>query len=337
MALALCSIFDTAVGRRLNVLAALCALLFLVSCARTTPPLADLGYTPHYAGGKYCHAMFTRGDVLVSTGLRHQAVIYSSANNAFVVAGYDPHPEFRTQKPGHREFGVSCAWITADSGKVHSPRRPETSTEALVYVVRDPAIAAELKQAVDTAYGDNEPTSTYRPRWFRIELIEKRTDDGLPRAIRTDQLIDITNLDAAAAQLQTLDTQQLLAEAEARERQSLAERRASVQRAVEERRLADERAAAELRARQAAIGSAWKQAISVDLKPGDKVCTRDDNWHGRVETVSGSNIKVALIGRANRKQPGFFFDPSTTGERFTFERVNEERWFDRSDIGKCNF
>jgi hypothetical protein len=79
---------------------------------------------------------------------------------------------------------------------------------------------------------------------------------------------------------------------------------------------------------------AWDERLQQTVSAGDAVCTYDTNIFGNIEAVEGQRVKLYVIGKA-QTPAGFFF--SGGDRKFSYEKIEGYRWFDRAEIGHCGF
>ena len=95
-----------------------------------------------------------------------------------------------------------------------------------------------------------------------------------------------------------------------------------------------ERANARDKLMEEKVHQVWDERLNYQIKKGDDVCTFNSNIYGNVESVSSDRVKVYVIGKANGSQ-GVFFSGKT--RNFSSTLIEGYRWFNRSELGHCNF
>ena len=308
-------------------------------CARMTPPLKDLGFVNHefspVSRTKSCRAVFTRGDTLI-TANRSKTVIYDVRSRAFVFARYNLHPDYEVQNPRYMESIATCAWKEIEGGSRSERSGGASREQAAMYVLRDQAVVSEIKELVSELQAGSGSAEVYTPKWFEQQTRDK-TEDGLPRAVRTSQWVDVSTVEGAIQSMDALDVVSAERHAVSVGLANIRSRdeRMRRDRIAQERRTAEQKRQSELA--RAARERNWQAAVSAPIKKGEKVCTRGNNLFGFVEAVVDSRVKVYVVGSVDNKPPGFFFRASTGSVRFTSKTIEANRWFDRDEVGVCGF
>ena len=81
--------------------------------------------------------------------------------------------------------------------------------------------------------------------------------------------------------------------------------------------------------------SKWENRMSDNKQVGDKVCTYEGNLFGFVDLVSGSKVKLQVLGKVTGQNPGYFF--SGKYGSYNYADKNSIIWIDLNKVAHCDF